>query len=106
MKIKAYKLLMILQGLLWFYLTVQSAVSDTVQIPVLILMALDGALYILLAFPDLHKPAFKLAIPAFLATNTVLTVTDQMGFWDYLVLGWNAILLVLVFLIVFWRKKR
>ena len=105
MKMKAYKLLMILQGLFWFYSTVQSAISGKAQLPVLLLLALDGVLYILLALPNLQKKLFKLIVPAFLIGNTLLTVTDQMGFMDFLILGWNAVLLVLVFSIIFRRTK-
>lgn len=102
MRYKAYKLLMILQGILWFILTILGIFTGTVSQPVLLLlMALDGTAYILLALFDLQKPLFKLAVPVFLVANTILTVTDQMGFMDVLVLGWNLILLGLAFFIIF-----
>ena len=105
MKRNLYRLLMILQGLLWIGMAVQSTSSGTVSYPILILMLLDGVFYILLAFPDIRKLLYKLAVLAFLLANTVLTVTDQMGFMDYLVLAWNLVLLVLVFFIIFARKQ-
>ncbi len=105
MKEKAYRLLMILQGLLWIAMAVRSIATGTVSTPILVLMLLDGFCYILLAFPDLRKLFFRLAALAFLLANTVLTFTDQMGFMDYLVLLWNLGLLVLVFLIGFRRKQ-
>jgi hypothetical protein len=106
MKEKAYKLLMILQGLLWLYMTVQSAVSRTVPYPVIILMLLDGIFFILLAIPDIRKLFFKLVTLAFLGANMILTFTDQLGFMDYLVMGWNLILLLLVFSIILKRKQQ
>ena len=72
---------------------------------IVVLMALNGILYILLALPDIRKPFFMPTAIAFPAVNTVLTVTDQPGFFDYLVLAWNSVLLVLVFTIVYPRKK-
>lgn len=105
MKRNIYRLLMILQGLLWIIMAVRSITSGTVSYPILVLMLLDGVFYILLAFPDIRKLYFKLAVLAFLLANTILTLTDQMGFLDYLVLAWNLILLVLVFTIIFKRKQ-
>ena len=106
MRRKAYQLLMLLQGLLWLAMALQSALSGiAVYSAIVLLMALNGILYILLALPDIRKPFFKLAAIAFLGVNTVLTVTDQLGFFDYLVLAWNIILLVLVFTIVLPRKQ-
>ena len=105
MKEKAYRLLMILQGLLWIVMAVRSITADTVSTPILVLMLLDGVFYILLAFPDLRMLFFKLATLAFLLANTVLTFTDQIGFMDYLVLAWNLVLLALVFFISFQRKQ-
>ena len=103
---KLYKLLMILQGILWIAMAIQSAFSDTAVYPIImLLMVLNGILYILLAFPDIRTPFFKLAVIAFLGVNTVLSVTDQLGFFDYLVLVWNIALLVLVFTIVLPRRQ-
>ena len=104
MKGKAYKLLMLLQGALWFILTILSLRSGMASIPVLILLALDGAAYILLAFSTLQRLLFKLAVPTFLVANTILPLTDQMGAMDYLVLVWNLVLLVLTFLIIFQKQ--
>ena len=103
---KAYQLLMLLQGLFWLAMALQSALSGiAVYSAIVLLMALDGILYILLALPDIRKPFYKLTVIAFLGVNTVLTVTDQLGFFDYLVLAWNIVLLVLVFTIVLPRRQ-
>jgi len=104
---KAYTLLMILQGMLWIAMALQGAFSRAVVYPLIILlMALNGILYILLALPDIRKPLFKFSSLAFLGVNTVLTITDQLGFFDYLVLVWNLILLVLFFSVIFPRKQK
>lgn len=106
MKEKAYRLLMILQGLLWIVMAVRSITAGTVSTPILVLMLLDGVFYILLAFPDLRALFLKLAVLAFLLANTALTFTDQMGFLDYLVLAWNLVLLALASSIAFQRKQK
>jgi hypothetical protein len=102
---KTYKLLMILQGFLWFYMAIQNAFSDKVMLPILVLTLLNGVLYILFGLTDIRKLFFQLAAFAFLFVNIILTFTDQLGFYDYLVMGWNFILLILVFSIIFKRQK-
>ncbi len=103
---KVYRLLMIAQGLLWLYMAVQSALSGIASyLIIVILMALNGACYMLLAFPDIRKPLFKFSTIAFLGVNTVLSFTDQLGFMDYLVIVWNLVLLVLTFSILLTKKQ-
>ena len=106
MKEKAFKLLMILQGLLWIYMTIQSVVSDKAAAIILGMMALDGIFYILLAFADIRQLLYRLVVLAFLGTNAILSITDQMGFFDYLVLSWNVVLLILVCLIIVKQRKK
>ncbi len=104
MKGKAYKLLMLLQGVLWLMLTLLSLWNDRASTPVLILMVLNAAAFIVLSFANLQRLLFKLAVPAFLLMNALLSVTDQMGAMDILVLVWDIALLVLSFLIIFHKQ--
>ena len=106
MKEKAYKLFMILQGVLWLYMATQSIITGKSGLLVFLLMLLDGILFILLALPDIHRRRYSFIALAFLAGNTLLTVTDQMGVMDYLVLVWNIALLILVLSIIVKPKHR
>ncbi|MFH1513095.1 MAG: hypothetical protein ABIG45_07045 [Bacillota bacterium] len=102
---KTYRLLMILQGFLWFYLAAENALSDRVALPIVILAFLDGACYVVLGLLDIRKLLWRMLSLAFLAANLILTFTDQLGFYDYLVMGWNIVLLILVFTLAIKRKK-
>jgi hypothetical protein len=105
MKEKIYKLLMIIQGVLWVYLTIRSALEGKAMAIILAMMALNGVFYLLFAFADIRRLPYKLIILLFLAANAVLSLTDQMSFMDYLVFTWNIILIVLILLIILPAKK-
>lgn len=51
---KAYRLLMILQGCLWFFMATETALSDSVVLSVAILAFLNGVCYILLGLLDIR----------------------------------------------------
>ena len=99
-----FRVLMILQGLLWVYLCVQSIIQTT-GFPVLItgFMMINGLCFLGLAFLRADQNRERILIVVFLTVNLILTVTDQMGLFDWIVLILNVASLTVLF---FFLKKR
>ena len=106
---KTFKILMSAQGVLWFgfviYGIVKQMQSDaSMNGVVMLLMALNGMLFILL--PLFFDKAFwiKLLTLVFLAVNLLLTFTDQTGFFDYVVLVLNSASIICAVYIL-WKRR-
>ena len=56
-----------------------------------ILMAADGTCFAALAFFYNKNLFFKITAALFLAVNLILTFTDQIGVWDYVILVANLL---------------
>jgi hypothetical protein len=97
--------MMISQGILWMIFFAGSHKAPLqVSVPVSLLMALNGLLFIGFAFLFDKTRWLKTLALLFLFGNLVLTVTDQMGLLDYIVLACNMVCIAV--LIVFKRKPK
>lgn len=84
-----------LQAILWFVFAGMHY-AQFQQWLVSLLLALDGLGFLAFAYLFPKNIAFRILAAAYLAANIVLTITDQMGMWDYLVLALNATTLILI----------
>jgi len=95
---KAFQCLMVLQGLLWIFFGIQAtathSAASAMHTIIIALMLLNGVLFILFALFFRKALWLKILTILFLAGNVALTVTDQMGFLDYLVLLLNSISII------------
>ncbi len=84
---------MIMQGLIWLAFSGITLLSiDKINsIIIAVLMIIDGACFIVLAFIFDRNKFFKICTIAFIIINLILTVTDQMGIFDYIVLLLNIL---------------
>ncbi|MFZ7121291.1 MAG: hypothetical protein ACOWWH_10105 [Eubacteriaceae bacterium] len=97
-----FTLSMIFQGLLWIILSIISLTNETVMFPIIsYMMIMNGICFILLAIIFEKNLMIKVATMVFIILNIILTVTDQMGLIDYLVLVLN----ILVFLGCVYKLK-
>lgn len=92
---KNIRLILSLQGMLWFVLAFLHW-QEYSNLAIAILLALDGLGFLTLAFLYSWRKLFRFATLFYLLVNLVLTITDQMGLADYLVLALNMILVLLV----------
>ena len=90
------KIIMPAQGLLWLAFVLwrvfdESDALSTGETVLIILMALNAILFVLLS--RLYRKALllKIVTALFLAVNLILTFTDQMGLFDYIVLALNIV---------------
>ena len=65
--------------------------ANSLGIVMKLLMAADGICFAALAFLYNRNLFLKIITPLFLAVNLILTFTDQMGLWDYIILAANVI---------------
>lgn len=95
----------ILQGLLWTILASLYLIHQD-SIVIFLLLLMDLALHFLAAW-IIYKNGEKGYMPGFvlIIVNIILTITDQMGIWDYTVLVIYSILLVLTGISRFTNKK-
>lgn len=83
---------MIFQGLLWIILSIISLMNKTVMFPIIsYMMIINGVCFIFLALIFEKNLLFKVSTMVFIILNIILTVTDQMGLIDYLVLILNIV---------------
>ncbi len=101
---KIFKFNMILQSLLWIIFSVVTFAKNDTLIIVCILMLVNGILFFVFSQIFQENKLVQSAIFLFLAANLILTFTDQMGFFDYLVMIFN--ILSIVSLIVYIPKKK
>jgi hypothetical protein len=94
---KVFLAIMITQALFWLGLGIFS--SNTAGFIINVLMILDGAAFAFLAFFYNKNLFLKISTGAFLLINTVLTFTDQMGLYDYIILAANIACIALFTLI-------
>jgi hypothetical protein len=84
-----------LQAILWFVLAgIHFAQYQQWLIPLLLI--LDGVGFLAFAFLFPKHTIFRILAAAYLAANILLTVSDQMGVWDYLVLALNVITIIVI----------
>ncbi len=91
---RIYQVLMILQGIFWCWLCVSSAVMpQTVPLPVTILMGVNAVCFTGFAFLFDRARWLNILALLFLLGNLILTVTDQMGVYDWIALALNLLTL-------------
>jgi len=69
------------------------------------LMAANGICFLLSALLFDKGKFFKVIIYFFLAVNLILTITDQMGFFDYFILALNVISITSLIIYPALKKK-
>ena len=94
---KAFFIIMIAQSLFWIGTGIFASVNAGLIIKML--MVSDGLAFVFLAFFYNKNLFFKISTGAFLMINTVLTFTDQMGIYDYIILAANIACIALFTLI-------
>lgn len=83
-----FRILMIAQGLLWLVLAGISIFNQALGYQIIsILMAINGLCFIVFAFMLNKKAISKFIVFGFLGINVIFTLTDQVGLYDYIVLG-------------------
>jgi hypothetical protein len=87
-----------------FWLVTGTLVFYNSGIYINILLIINGLLFILFAFMHYRNTLFKIACAGFLVANTVLTLTDQAGLADYLILASNILCIISFAVILFGRK--
>ena len=70
-----------------------------------VLMIADGACFAALAFLYGKNLFFKIITALFFAANLILTFTDQMGIWDFIILAAN-ILCIASFAVIMMRGRK
>ena len=91
---KIFTYSMIIQSLVWIFLCVAYFFNFDSSIYILILMSANAICFFGLALIKDRTIFFNLTIYIFIIVNLVLTLTDQMGIYDYLVLALNIISLI------------
>ncbi len=94
---KVFLAIMMAQALFW---VVSGIFLSGNFIFINVLMILDGAAFAFLAFFYNKNLFFKISTGIFLALNTLLTFTDQMGVYDYIILAANIACIILFTLIM------
>ncbi len=96
----ATKILLLINMFFWLrllvlYISRFAIMEETIYVIIVALLFLDMAAYGVITFGIRYdKKLFKMLLIPFLIVNAVLSVTDEMGFWDVaaLVLNLAAIL--------------
>ena len=88
---KIFSYSMIFQGLAWVIFSMIVFSNKSIDNIICILMITNGICFFILAFLIDSKKIFKISIFLFLLINLILTITDQMGFYDYMVLVLNIL---------------
>jgi tetrahydromethanopterin S-methyltransferase subunit D len=97
--------LLLINSAVWFVFCVQGLFSNSQRfgLPsgsswiISVLMAGNGLVLMIMALIIVRGSRLVLFLAAgFVSVNAVLSITDQVGFWDYLVLGLNLVILVLL----------
>jgi|GEM_PF-1349558 len=93
-----YSTTMIIQAIVWIFLSIFYFLERDSNTIIIILMVLNGICFFGLGLLTGEKLLFKITIYVFISINLILTVTDQMGFYDYIVLVLNVIALTSFFI--------
>ncbi len=89
---RVFQILMFVQGVVWLIFCAYSYIGSLqTSVIVAILLGLNGILYLSFALVFDRARWLKVVTFLFLAGNTVLTVTDQMGAYDYCILAFNLV---------------
>ena len=102
---KTNRIILYLQAVFWFALA--SVYFQRFQewiIPLLLLV--DGLGFFLLALFYPKHPAVRILALLYLAFNILLTVTDQMGFWDFTYLTLAGLSALLIGLEMWHARKK
>ena len=100
---KLFSTLMLFQAVFWIVSAFLLVYHPAIYIK--FLMAADGVLFAAFAFLYNRHLLFKIATALFLAVNTVLTLTDQMGAYDWAILFLNIASIAVFAYIVFGKRK-
>ena len=77
----------------------QSTIPFVPKLMMSLLLVLDGFIYLVSLFIKKQFRLYKLFFTLFILVNIGLTFTDEVGVWDYIILGLNIIILVIYHII-------
>jgi hypothetical protein len=97
-------ILMAVQGVLWISWSVFVFINRSQPSYIGMLMLGNGLVFLVSTLVYNRNRFFKTAVMGFIAINLILTLTDQMGLYDYIVLVLN--IASLVFGVVIWKFLR
>ena len=89
-------ILMAVQGVLWIAWSVFVLINHSQNPYVAMLMLGNGLVFLVSTLVYNRNRFFKTAVMGFVALNLILTLTDQMGLYDYIVLVLNIASLFLI----------
>ncbi|MEX1377420.1 MAG: hypothetical protein AB1Z23_08080 [Eubacteriales bacterium] len=100
---KIFTYSMIVQSLVWIFLSAVYFFTINSSIYILVLMSANAICFFGLALIRDRNIFFNMLIYVFVIINLVLSLTDQMGKYDYLVLFLNIISLISY---IFYKLKK
>jgi len=100
---KIFTAVMLIQAVFWVVLGL--FFKSNAGIVLNILMIADGTAFAFFAFFYNRNLFFKIVTGLFLFINTALTLTDQVGVYDYIILGLN-LLCVFLFSFIMSRGRK
>lgn len=89
-------ILMAVQGVLWIAWSVFVLINHSQNPHIAMLMLGNGLVFLVSTLVYNRNRFFKTAVMGFVALNLILTLTDQMGLYDYIVLVLNIASLFLI----------
>ncbi len=89
-------ILMAVQGVLWIAWSVFVLINHLQNPYIAMLMLGNGLVFLVSTLVYNRNRFFKSAVMGFVALNLILTLTDQMGLYDYIVLVLNIASLFLI----------
>lgn len=95
----------IIQGFIWIVFCCLNITPDANFI-LPILMVANGIGFFLSALLFDRNKFFKILVYAFLFINLILTLTDETGFYDYLVLVLNVISMTSLIAYLLFKRKQ
>lgn len=101
---RLFIILMAVQGVLWASWSLFILMNHSQPSYIGMLMLGNGLVFLASTLVYNRNRFFKIAVMGFIAINLILTLTDQMGLYDYIVLVLN--IASLVFWFVIWKFSR
>lgn len=86
-----FNYLMFGQGLLWIGFSIFNFTNNTTHTVINFMMMINGVVFLICPLILRKVKIINIGIFIFLIVNLLLTLTDQMGFFDYFVLVLNII---------------
>lgn len=103
---KTFTYSVIFQAVVWIILSIIYFFNSNSNILIFALMVVNGICFFVLSLLLDSSKIFRIGIFLFLLINLILTFTDQMGVYDYLVLVLNIISLTAFFIYIAKQRNK